>query len=130
MPNFEKGIPDAVFFLQVRRQYYLMNTVEGSRTRTPRVTRYRRLSTICVTRPPTCATQLETGSNSSLITCTLPCMSAITTPYVEDVMVEIELATRRMCGLSARSCASLTGTTSKKGSCLHYGFYQRCIRML
>lgn len=25
MPNFEKGIPDAVFFLRVRRQHYPMN---------------------------------------------------------------------------------------------------------
>ena len=75
---------------------------------------------MCVTRPPTCATQLEMGSNSLLSTCTLPCMSAMTTPYAEDVTVEIEVATRRTCGLSARSCASLTGTTSKNGNCLHY----------
>jgi hypothetical protein len=40
-------------------------------------------------------------------------------------MVEIEDPTRRICGLSARSCASLTGTTSKNGNCLHYKSYQR-----
>jgi hypothetical protein len=75
---------------------------------------------MCTTRPPTCATQLEMGSNCLSRTCKLPCMSATTTPYVEDVMVEIEDPTRRICGLSARSCASLTGTTSKNGNCLHY----------
>jgi hypothetical protein len=80
---------------------------------------------MCITRPPTCATQLEMGSNCLSRICTLPCMSATTTPYAEDVMVEIEVPTRRMCGLSARSCASLTGTTSKNGNCLHYMNYQR-----
>lgn len=83
---------------------------------------------MCTTRPPTCATQLEMGSNCLSRTCTLPCMSATTTPYVEDVMVEIEDPTRRICGLSARSCASFTGTTSKNGNCLHYKTYQRVIR--
>src|SRR5258708_21809402 len=83
---------------------------------------------MCVTRPPTCATQLEMGSNSLLRTCTLPCMSATTTPYDEDAMVEIEDPTRRMCGLSARSCASLTGTTSKNGNCLHCETYQRAVQ--
>ena len=43
-------------------------------------------------------------------------------------MVEIEVPTRRMCGLSARSCASLTGTTSKNGNCLHYRTRQRVFR--
>jgi hypothetical protein len=43
-------------------------------------------------------------------------------------MVEIEVPTRRMCGLSARSCASLTGTTSKNGNCLHYRTHQRVVR--
>ena len=52
-------------------------------------------------------------------------MSATTTPYDEDVIVEIEVPTRRICGLSARSCASLTGTTSKNGNCLHCEAYQR-----
>jgi hypothetical protein len=84
---------------------------------------------MCVTRPPTCATQLEMGSNSLLRTCTLPCMSATTTPYDEDVIVEIEVPTRRICGLSARSCASLTGTTSKNGNCLHCETYQRAVRV-
>src|SRR5260370_42683839 len=80
---------------------------------------------MCVPRPPTCATQLEMGSNSLLRTCTLPCMSATTTPYDEDAMAEIEDPTRRMCGLSARSCASLTGATSKNGNRLHCEPYQR-----
>ena len=102
-----------------------MNTGKGAERRTPRVTRWPRLSIMCITRPPTCATQLETGSNCLSRTCTLPCMSATTTPYVEDVMVEIEVPTRKMCGLSARSCASLTGTTSKNGNCLHYRTHQR-----
>lgn len=31
MPYFEKGIPDAVFFLRVQRQHYAMNTSKGSR---------------------------------------------------------------------------------------------------
>lgn len=128
MPNFEKRIPYAVFFLHAQRQCYLINTVKGGGTRTPRVTRYPRLSTMCVTRPPTCATQLEMGSNSLFRTCTLPCMSATTTPYDEDVIVEIEVPTRRICGLSARSCASLTGTTSKNGNCLHCETYQRAVR--
>ena len=110
--------PSSSYGLQ--RQYYTMNTSERrSRTRTPRVTRYPRLSTMCVTRPLTCATQLDIDSNSLLSTCTLPCMSATTMPYAEDVTVEIEVATRSKCGLSARSCASLTSTTSKNGNCLH-----------
>jgi hypothetical protein len=84
---------------------------------------------MCVTRPPTCATQLEMGSNSLLRTCTLPCTSATTTPYDEDVIVEIEVPTRKICGLSARSCTSLTGTTSKNGNCLHCETYQRVVRI-
>ena len=83
---------------------------------------------MCVTRPPTCATQLETGSNSLLRTCTLPCMSATTMPYDEDVIAEIEDPARRICGLSARSCASLTGTTSKNGNCLHCETSQMAVR--
>ena len=83
---------------------------------------------MCVTRPPTCATQLEMGSNSLLRTCTLPCMSATTMPYDEDVIAEIEDPARRICGLSARSCASLTGTTSKNGNCLHCKTYQMVVR--
>jgi hypothetical protein len=42
--------------------------------------------------------------------------------------VEIEVPTRRICGLSARSCASLTGTTSKNGNCLHCETSQRVVR--
>lgn len=80
---------------------------------------------MCVTRPPTCATQLEMGSNSLLRICTLPCMSATMMPYDEDAIAEIEVPTRRIWGLSARSCASLTGTTSKNGNCLHCETYQR-----
>jgi hypothetical protein len=52
-------------------------------------------------------------------------MSATTTPYAEDVTVEIEVATRSNWGLSARSCASRTSTTSKNGNCLHCNVYQK-----
>ena len=120
--------PSSSYGCDVNIIQYITSIGNGRRRRTPRVTRYPRLSTMCVTRPPTCATQLDMGSNSLLSICTLPCMSATTTPYAEDVIVEIEFATRSICGFSARSCVSRTSTTSKNGNCLHCSIYQREMR--